>query len=111
MAISRILLLRAFIGSAKDQATATSTTLSSVLKSVRNGKFNTDVTDGRTLISTTESGAVSTFTLPPGMEPMEIMALAQECLDYCAGFPDPENPVICHRRIKRLRASFLKASV
>jgi hypothetical protein len=111
MATNRSTLIRAIISSARTQAAAQGKTLTQVLRAVRDGRFSSDLINGRTVISTSEAGGSVTFNIPTGMQPLEVMTLFQEALDYCASFPDPDNPKLCSNRIMRLRVSFAKATV
>jgi hypothetical protein len=106
---NRILLIRAFVESARSAAAASGKTLTQVLADIRNAIFNGELRDGKILISSAEAGGTVTFTVPAGHAPLEIMELAQEALDWCGQFPDPDNPPSTARRIRRLRASFAKA--
>lgn len=107
---SRILIIRAFAASAKSLA-PTGTSLTDFLGMIRDSIFQDEIQDGKILISTAEAGGSVTFAIPQGQTPMDVMALVQETLDWCAQYPDPDNPPLCARRIKRLRASFAKATI
>jgi len=79
------------------------------LESIILGKFTTEATDGKTLISTTEGGGTATFAFPSDFGPAEVMALAEEAIEWLDQQPDPDNPDLRQRRILRLRASFDQA--
>lgn len=101
----RILLIRALVESARDLATQ-DTPLTKVLAAIRTAIFNGDIANGKVLLTTIEAGGTTTFALPAGHTPLEVMALVQEALDWCNQFPDPDDPPATARRIRRLRASF-----
>lgn len=103
--------VRACVESARDLAAKSGLKLVEVLSTARNEIFAENVRDGKVMIGSNEAGGSVTFALPAGHAPLELLALLQEALDYCAGFPDPNNPPKTVRRIKRLRVSFLKARV
>jgi hypothetical protein len=105
----RILLIRAFIESARSSAATSGKSLTQVLADIRNAIFNGGLRDGKILISSAEAGGTVTFIVPAGHSPLEILALAQESIDWCNQFPNPDNPPATARRIRRLRASFAKA--
>ena len=111
MGQDRTLLIRGFVESARAIGIQTNKALTQVLSEVRNAIFSDELQNGKILISSTEAGGTVTFALPPGHTPLEIMALAQEALDWCSQFPDPNNPPASSRRIRRLRASFDKAAI
>ena len=107
---NRILLIRAFVESARASAQASGKSLAQILADIRNAIFNGELRDGKILISSAEAGGTVTFSVPAGHAPLEIMELAQESIDWCNQFPDPNNPPATARRIRRLRASFAKAA-
>ncbi|MEY2466758.1 MAG: hypothetical protein QOD03_1279 [Verrucomicrobiota bacterium] len=109
MAPDRILFIRSFVESARAVGTQTSKSLTQVLAEIRNAIFSDELQNGKILISTAEAGGTITFAIPAGHSPLEIMALAQEAIDWCNQFPDPNNPPATARRIRRLRVSFAKA--
>jgi hypothetical protein len=81
-----------------------------VLEEVLLGRFASDVRNGRTVISFSEGGTQTSWTLPDGLSPMEIMQLAHEALQWLAAQPDPDNPVFGNR-VTRLRCAFNRALV
>ncbi|HVU07846.1 MAG TPA: hypothetical protein VHG89_04805 [Verrucomicrobiae bacterium] len=101
----RILLIRALVESARDMATE-QTPLTEVLSAIRTAIFNGDIANGKVLLTSIEAGGTTTFALPAGHTPLEVMALVQEALDWCNQFSDPDNPPRNARRIRRLRGSF-----
>lgn len=101
----RILLIRALVESARDMVTET-TPLTKVLSAIRTAIFNGDIANGKVLLTSIEAGGTTTFALPAGHTPLEVMALTQEALDWCNQFADPDNPPKTARRIRRLRGSF-----
>ena len=111
MVPDRILFIRSFVESARTIGTQTSKPLTQVLSDIRNSIFSDNLQNGKILISSAEAGGTVTFALPPGHTPLEIMALAQEAIDWCNQFPDPNNPPPSLRRIRRLRVSFEKAAI
>jgi len=113
MAASRQLLLNAFIRGAKLRATELGgvNTLTSVLESIILGRFKSEATNGRTVVSTSEAGGSVSFHFPDMLTPAEVMALAEEALEYCAQFSDPNNPPLTFRRIRRMRVSFAKGAI
>ncbi len=108
---NRQLLLRAFVRAAKRQADQTSTTPTAVLEQIITGRFTSEATEGKTLITTTEAGGTATFILPAGFGPADVMALAEEAIEWLEQQPDPNNPNLSARRIVRLRVSFGKAAI
>lgn len=110
MAIDRLVLIRAFVRAAKLQAGAASTP-KAVLEQIILGKFTSEATHGKTLISTTEAGGTATFILPDSFGPAEVMALAEEAIEWLENQPDPNNPNLSPRRISRLRVSFDKSAI
>jgi hypothetical protein len=107
MGADRNLLLRAFIRAAKLQNSANPR---APLEAIILGQFTSVAQNGKTIVSTSRDGLSATFTLPPGMGPGEILALAEEAIEYLNGLPDPTNPNLSPRRIKRLRANFQNVS-
>jgi hypothetical protein len=105
----RILFIRSFVESARNTGQQANKPLTQVLADIRNAIFSDELQNGKILISTGEAGGTVTFAVPAGHTPLEIMALAQEAIDYCNQFPDPNNPPATARRIRRLRVSFAKA--
>lgn len=106
-------LARIFVRAAKLRATAlgNGATPKSVLEGIVLGQFTSTATNGRTVISTTEGGGSTTFTLPADLGPADVMTLADEALSLVENAEDPENPTVSTRRIMRLRASFGKAAI
>lgn len=105
---NRSVLIRAFVASARKLVTDEKP-LTEVLGDIRDAIFAGGIQDGKVLIGTAEAGGSTTFAVPPGHEPLELLALAQEAIDYCNQFSDPDNPPTTARRIRRLRVSFAKA--
>jgi hypothetical protein len=105
----RILFIRSFVESARAIGTQTGKPLTQVLGEIRNAIFSDELQNGKILISSNEAGGSVTFGVPAGHTPLEIMALAQEAIDWCYQFDDPNNPPATARRVRRLRASFSKA--
>jgi hypothetical protein len=111
MSQDRILFIRSFVESARAIGQQTAKPLTQVLSEIRNAIFSDELQSGKILISSAEAGGTVTFAVPAGHSPLEIMALAQEAIDWCNQFPDPNNPPDTARRIRRLRASFDKAVI
>src|SRR5438046_2288385 len=109
-AANRYMLLRALVLAAKKQAVNPATP-TSILEGIVVGKFTSEITSGKTLISSTEGGGVVTFALMSDLTPSDIVALAMEALSWLQDQPDPANPSLYPRRIKRLRASFIRATI
>lgn len=109
MAADRNMLLRALVYAAVKNAKAQGKKPADVLGEIILGHFNTSITDGKTVISTTEANGTTTFALASEMSPPEIVALAMEAVAWVESQADPENPNPIPRRIKRLRVSFAKA--
>ena len=111
MSQDRVLFIRSFVESARSIGAQTGKPLSQVLAEIRNAIFSDELQNGKILISSAEAGGTVTFAIPTGHSPLEIMALAQEAIDWCNQFPDPDNPPATARRIRRLRVSFDKAVI
>lgn len=116
MAANRNLLLRAIVLAAVRQQKATGQMPVEQLEGIVVGKFQTEFSDGKTLISTSENGGSASFTLAGAFTPDEVVALAMETIqrinqgDFGCD-PNNLNPYLNFRRIKRLRVSFGKATV
>lgn len=107
----RILFIRSFVESARSVGQQTGKPLTQVLAEIRNAIFSDELQSGKILISSAEAGGTVTFAVPAGHTPLEIMSLAQEAIDWCGQFPDPNNPPASSSRILRLRADFRKAVI
>src|SRR5262245_38376136 len=108
---SDILIIRAWVRAAASTAKSTGKKLTAVLDEINAAILGGGVQDGQVLVSTSEPGGSVSFTLPPGHTPLELAALNEEAIAFCAQFPDPDSPDLTARRIKRLRASFAKAVI
>lgn len=84
----------------------TPTTLTEVLVALQQGIFVDSITNGRAMVSSTMSGNSMSFMLPDGIQPADVMALAEEALAWCQQFTDPDNPTFAAQRITRLRVNF-----
>ena len=73
--------------------------------------YDSNIVDGRVVISTMEAGGTVTFQIPHGMSPMEMAAAVEETIEWLEQQPDPANPVLSGRRLLRLNASFAKARI
>lgn len=109
--VSRTLLLRAFIRAAKRHGDAVGKTPKAILEDIIVGRFTTEATEGKTLVSSSEAGGAVTFILPAGFGPADVMTLAEEAIEWLEQQPDPNNPNLSSRRLVRLRASFSKAVI
>lgn len=99
---------------AKREAARTGKRLTALLEDIFIGKFSTELTDGKTVISTMEAGGSVTFALLGNINPADIAALAHETIRFLKELPDPDNPseaVLYPKRIRRLRVSFRQASL
>jgi hypothetical protein len=94
------------------QVNGANQTPTQVLEGILLGKFNAEITDGKILIHSAEAGGATQFALLPDMSPAEIVDLLMETITWIQTQPDPANPCVYPpRRIKRLRASFAKATI
>lgn len=109
MTADRLLLLRALVRAAKLQYGSGSP--KPVLEQIILGKFESEVTNGKTVISTTEAGGTVTFVVADSLGPAEVLTLAEEAIEWLDQQPDPANPNLSPRRIRRLRVSFDKAVI
>lgn len=108
----KTLLLRAFLRGAKLRADELGeTTPKAILESVILGKFKLEATNGRTVVSVGEAGGSTSFMIPQMLGPADVMALAEEAIEFLESLPDPENPNLSFRRIRRFRVSFSKATL
>ena len=82
-----------------------------LLEEIVLGKFQSEVTDGKTLIRVNEAGGETQFSLMADLSPAEIMAIAMGALSWLQQQPDPNNPDLYPPTIKRLRADFTKAVI
>jgi len=83
-----------------------------VLESIVMGKFESELSDGKTLISSNEAGGSFSFSIVGGLSPSDIIELTMEALTWLQDQPDPNNPAVYpSKRIKRLRASFRQATI
>lgn len=107
MGADRNLLLRAFIRAAKLQQPNNPR---AALEAIILGQFSSVAQNGRTVIATSRDGLSATFTLPDSLGPGDVMAYAEEAIEYLSSLADPNNPNLSPRRIKRLRANFINAA-
>lgn len=103
------MVIRAWVRAASRAAKAAGKPLSTVLDEINDGILASGPQSGGIVISSSEAGGSVTFALPPGHTPLELAALNEESIAWCNQWPDPENPPMVCRRIKRMRASFAKA--
>ena len=103
------MLLRALVLAAKKNSKEGETTPIDVLETIVVGRFDSDFSNGKTVISTQEADGSVSFSIPDQLSPAEVVALAMEAIAWLKAQPDPNNPNVYPRRIKRLRVSFAKA--
>jgi len=116
MAANRNLLLRSVVIAAVKQQQSAGKNPVEQLEEIVIGKFNSEFTDGKTLVSTSENGGSASFSLGGAFTPDEVTALAVEAIQRikAGDFGVDENnlnPYLNFRRIKRLRVSFAKATI
>jgi hypothetical protein len=102
-------MLKAFIrwAVAEAQRLGPPATPKSVLEAILFGRFTTDVRNGKTVISTSEAGGSVTFSFSDSLSPSDIIAVAEQALEWLESQPDPDNPDMSGlARVKRLRAAF-----
>lgn len=108
-------MLLAAVKTAKDAQEGGSTeqlTPAKVLENIIIGRFETELSEGKTLISTSEANGTASFAIVGGLTPADIVEIAMEALVWLNDQDDPLNPpVLPLKRIKRLRASFAKATI
>jgi len=83
-------------------------TIAKFLGQIRNAIIAGELVNGKVLIATAEAGGSTTFAVPPGFTPADLVALFQEAIDYANQWNN--NPPKTARRITRLRASFFNAT-
>ncbi|MDE2100952.1 MAG: hypothetical protein KGL39_27140 [Patescibacteria group bacterium] len=117
MAANRNLLIRGIVLSAV-RAAGDGQQLKpvAILENVVIGKFNTEFSNGKVLVSTNEAGGSVSFMVPGDFGPDEVMALAYEAIQRIKSGDfgpneDSPDPYFNLRRIKRLRISFAKATI
>lgn len=104
---SRLLLLRAYLRSAVNQAAKCGKTPTQLLEDVQLGKFNVEATDGRTILSTTEAGGTVTFAFPGELTPGDVLEYTEEALEWLSEQTNPDAPVLDWKRpARRLRMTF-----
>ena len=95
-----------------DGSQCTAVTPASILEGIVMGRFQTELQEGKTLISTTEAGGTASFSIVGGLNPSDVVEIAMEALTWLQDQRDPNNPpVLPNKRIRRLRASFAKATI
>lgn len=107
---SRYILMRAMVLGAVRTAVAPKTPIQ-VLEDIVIGRFRTEISDGKTVIAATEGGGSVTFSLPAELGPGDVTELAMRAIAFIRSCPDPNNPPLYPRIIRRLRASFAKAVI
>jgi hypothetical protein len=94
----------AFIRAAVEEAKEQGTTPVALLLLIIRGKFRSEGSSGRVLVSTNDAGGTSSFQLAPGMGPADVMAMANRAIRWLESQPDPSNPSFAARRqTNRLR--------
>lgn len=116
MAANRNLLLRAIVLAAVRQQASTKVLPVAQLEQIVLGRFDCEFREGKTLISTSENGGSASFTMGGMFTPDEVTALAYEAIQRInagdfGSDPTQLDPYYNMRRIKRLRASFAKATI
>lgn len=108
------MLVRAMVLAAKKLSSDSKTPVE-VLEDIVLGRFESEVTNGTTVIQTAEAGGSTSFSIMSDMSPADVLALAMEAIARIkAGeFGDEEEleNVYPKRVIKRLRAAFSRATV
>ena len=104
-----VLVIRAWLRSAIRASKASGKPLSQVLDDINAAIMGNGIQNGQVVIATSEAGGTISMALPTGHTPLELAALNEEAIAYCAQCPDPEVPNITTRRIKRLRFGFANA--
>lgn len=101
-------LIYAFVRAAKLQADSVGggATPKSILEQIILGKFTAEVTDGKTLVSTTVGEQTVSFHVPNDLGPSSILELAEQAIQFLESQADPDNPVLTRRRIKKLSVNF-----
>jgi hypothetical protein len=110
MAAGKYMLLRSMVLAAV-RLKGQNQTPTQLLEGIVLGKFQSEITDGKTLIRINEAGGDTQFSLMLDLSPAEILALAMEALSWLQQQPDPDNPALYPPTIKRLRADFRKAVI
>lgn len=101
--------IRSWIRAALSTATQQSKPLQQVLAEINSAIYSTGVQNGQIVISTSEAGGSVSIAVQPGLSPLDLAELNEEAIAYCNQFPDPNNPDLNRRRIKRMRASFFRS--
>jgi hypothetical protein len=96
---------------ARLHAGATGRTLTEVLQAILLQQFTANIVAGRTVLSVSAGGTQTEFAALGEFTPGGIVDLANRALDWAATFPDPNNPNFAPQVARRLRVSFLKASI
>jgi hypothetical protein len=94
---------------AKRKAVAPKTPLD-ILYAILDGKFESELTNGKTLVSVSDAGGSTSFTIMQDLSPSDLVEVAGDAIDFIESQPDPTNPRLPNR-IMRLRASFAKTQI
>lgn len=81
------------------------------LQSMRDALIEGNIQNGTVLISTSENGGTASFAIPKGLEPLGLLDLVQETIQWLSSFTPPEDYTYTKRTIRRMRASFSKAVI
>ena len=81
-----------------------------VLEAVLLGQFTSSVTNGSTVVETSEAGGSVRFVLPGGLSPSEVITLMERAISWIELQTDPTNPAL-PRLTKRLFADFRQIQV
>ena len=80
-----------FLLVAKAEAIDKGTTPREILMQILRGAWRIS-SPGRVLVSTSEAGGTSSFTVPTEFGPADVMALAARCISWIDDQPNPTNP-------------------
>lgn len=72
---------------------------------------DTGINNGTILVGTSENGGSATFQITNEFNPDTFSDLVEEAIEWLEQQPDPNNPNLSPRRIKRLRVTFNKAVI
>ena len=103
--MSRRTLIYAIVRAAKLRATelANGTTPKGILEGIILGKFTAEVTDGKTVVSTTVGEQSVSFHVPNDLGPSDILELAESAIQHLEAQENPEDPDLIRRPIKSLK--------
>lgn len=102
--------LRVFIQAASIYAQTEGVRVLDVCRGVLASKFRAAVVNGRTVLSATDEGSGTTWSLPDGLKESDVLELAGRAVEWIESRPNPASPGL-PRRITRLRVTFDRASL